>query len=470
MSLQTQNFKAVFTNHGGELSSLELKGYHSGTDADSPLINLVDAASGGTLALRCLHCNFGLPSAVAYEVVDSNDRSVTFRWDGPQFSLVRKYTVDDERYLIAQDLTLINRSGQNLEGQIGLQWAAQNPPAKGGGFLAKLKGPPDVKSVIYQMAGSVERVAPEKQAQEAAVKGVISWGGVESRYFLGALISRQLSENEGFHYRFDGQALSGTLFYPKMTVRSGDQETVKFSVYTGPKEIHALDATGVGLQDAIDLGWFGIVAKPILHSLKFFHSYLHSWGLSIILLTLLVKLLLNPLTVKGLKSMKGMQKLQPKLAELREKYKGDKQRLNQETMAMFKAHKVNPMGGCLPMLLQMPIYIALYKVLYNSIELYHAPFWFYKDLAAPDPYMVTPILLGVFMVLQQKMTPSASADPTQKKMMMIMPVMFTVFMVFLPMGLVLYILVNTVMTVVQHYMYNHDIRWRDILRGRIKFS
>ena len=179
--------------------------------------------------------------------------------------------------------------------------------------------------------------------------------------------------------------------------------------------------------------------------------------------------MMHPINLKSLKSMKAMQELQPRLKELQKKYKGNKERLNQETMQLFKAHKVNPMGGCLPMLLQLPIYIALYKVLWNSIELYHAPFfWFYKDLSAPDPYMITPIILGVFMVAQQKLMPSASADPAQKKMMMIMPVMFTVFMVFLPVGLVVYILVNTVMTVVTQWMYNKGIRMRDVLRFKFK--
>jgi YidC/Oxa1 family membrane protein insertase len=138
-----------------------------------------------------------------------------------------------------------------------------------------------------------------------------------------------------------------------------------------------------------------------------------------------------------------------------------------ETMQLFRSHKVNPMGGCLPMLLQFPIYIALYKVLWGSIELYRAPFfWFYKDLSAPDPYLITPILLGIGMVFQQKLMPSTSADPAQQKMMMFMPIMFSVFMLFLPVGLVIYILVNTAMSVTQQMMYNKNIRLRDLMRGR----
>lgn len=166
--------------------------------------------------------------------------------------------------------------------------------------------------------------------------------------------------------------------------------------------------------------------------------------------------------------MKAMQKIQPKLAEIREKYKDDRERLNTEMMGLFKTHKVNPMGGCLPMLLQMPVYIALYKVLYNAIEIYHAPFFgFYKDLSSPDPYFVLPILLGIFMVLQQKLTPTVQ-DPAQAKAMMFMPIIFSAFMLFLPVGLVIYIFVNTFMTVVQQYLHQKEIGVLDLLRGKTK--
>jgi YidC/Oxa1 family membrane protein insertase len=198
--------------------------------------------------------------------------------------------------------------------------------------------------------------------------------------------------------------------------------------------------------------------------MRFCHKLIHNWGIAIIILTVFVKLLLNPLTRHSMKSMKAMQMLQPRLKELKERYKNDKERLNMETMHLFRAHKVNPMGGCLPMLLQLPIYIALYKVLWNSIELYRAPFfWFYRDLSAPDPFFIMPIILGVAMWLQQKLTPSATADPAQAKAMQIMPIMFTAFMLFLPAGLVLYILINTVMGVLQQWMMNKDIRLRDLV-------
>ncbi len=164
--------------------------------------------------------------------------------------------------------------------------------------------------------------------------------------------------------------------------------------------------------------------------------------------------------------MKAMQQLQPKLEEIRKKYPDDKMKQNEEVMQLFKTHKVNPLGGCLPMLMQMPIYFALYRVLWNAIELYHTPFLHYKDLSAPDPYFIAPIIMGVFMFLQQQLTPNPSTDPVQKKMMMFMPIMFTGIMLFLPVGLVLYICINTAMSVAQQYLMRKDVTMRQLIFGK----
>jgi YidC/Oxa1 family membrane protein insertase len=266
-----------------------------------------------------------------------------------------------------------------------------------------------------------------------------------------------------------GVQIKTEVITPKQIVLSQGEVRQKFAVYVGPRDRQNLMLVGGSLEKAIDYGWFSFIAIPILYLLKFFYGIIRNYGIAIIILTVFVKLLLNPLTKYSMKSMKEMQKLQPKMKELKEKYKDNRERLNMETMQLFRAHKVNPMSGCLPMLLQLPIYIALYKVLWNAIELYKAPFvFFYKDLSAPDPYLIMPIALGIFMWLQQKFTPSASADPAQAKMMQIMPIMFTAFMLFLPSGLVLYILVNTVMSVIQQWMMNNDIKFRDLIKGRFK--
>jgi len=224
---------------------------------------------------------------------------------------------------------------------------------------------------------------------------------------------------------------------------------------------------GRDLDQAINFGWTDIIAKPLLYLLRFFYEYIHNYGLSIILLTILVKGLFWPLTHKSYKSMKEMQKLQPRMAKLREKFKNDKQKLNQEMMSLYKTYKVNPMGGCLPMVIQIPVFFALFRVLGGCIELRHAPFalWI-NDLSAPGrlfnfpfqiPFMTPPygipvltLLMGASMFLQQKMTPTPG-DPMQAKIMMFLPVIFTFMFINFPSGLVLYWLVNNLLSIGQQY-------------------
>ncbi|MFH1530936.1 MAG: membrane protein insertase YidC [Pseudomonadota bacterium] len=235
-------------------------------------------------------------------------------------------------------------------------------------------------------------------------------------------------------------------------LRGTGRRTYAFELYVGPKDINLLKKAEVGLEDSIDFWIVGVLAKPMLQVLKWCYSVFPSWTLAIILLTVLVKLLLLPLTQKSFGQMQRMASLKPQMDAVREKYGKDKARLNQEMMNLYKREKVNPLGGCLPMLLQMPIWIALYRTIYSSAELYQAPMglWIH-DLSAPDPYFVMPLLLGGLMFLQQKMTPTATDSQQAKMMLYIMPVMFTLFMLFLPAGLNLYILVNTMLSLVQQY-------------------
>jgi YidC/Oxa1 family membrane protein insertase len=347
--------------------------------------------------------------------------------------------------------------------------AAQHPPSqKGWGFL---KAPENyIHPLIYQDKGITRQSDIKKLPAQSEEIGPIHWLGLEDRYFLWAVISRSLSPDTRADYGWrEGNILYSELVYPKEIVAPNGKMEKEFSVYIGPKDIEHLKGMQVSLEKAVDYGWFSWVAIPLLWLLKFFHHWVGNWGIAIILLTIFIKLLLHPINKKTLESMKAMQKLQPKLTEIREKYQNDRERMNLEMMNLFKTHKVNPMGGCLPMILQMPVYIALYKVLYNAIELYHAPFFgFYRDLSAPDPYFISPILLGIFMVVQQKMTPSAAQDKAQANMMMIMPLMFATFMLFLPSGLVIYIFVNTLMTVVQQYMHQHEMSFADLIRRERK--
>jgi len=236
------------------------------------------------------------------------------------------------------------------------------------------------------------------------------------------------------------------------------ERSFAFTLFAGPKDFELLKSYHTGLEDTIDFGWFGVLAKPMLWLLRFVHGFIASWGLAIIILTIVVKLITTPFTHSSMKQMRRMAELKPRIDELQKKYKDDKAKLNQATMEMYKREKINPMGGCLPMLIQMPIWIALYRTIYSAVDLYQAPLglWIH-DLSAQDPYFVLPILLGGVMFLNQKLTP-VTGDATQAKIMLwMMPIMFTAMMLFLPSGLVFYILVNTILSVFQTLWNNRGL-------------
>lgn len=239
------------------------------------------------------------------------------------------------------------------------------------------------------------------------------------------------------------------------SLSSGGQRRWHHTLYTGPKDIDALNAAGEGFSEALDFGMLGFLAVPMLYFLRWVHSVVGLWVLAIILLTVVVKIILLPLTQKSFKQMRAMKMLQPEMEKLREKHKDDKAKLNQEMMALYKQRGANPLGGCLPMVLQMPVYIALYQTIYSAVELYQAPlFGWITNMTAADPYFVLPVLLGGTMFVQQKLMPTTMDNAQAKMMQTVMPILFAGMMLFLPAGLVLYIFVNTLLGILQQwYVY-----------------
>jgi YidC/Oxa1 family membrane protein insertase len=248
-----------------------------------------------------------------------------------------------------------------------------------------------------------------------------------------------------------------------------DKGTLSGKLYFGPKKSDILKNLNVGAEKIVDFGWFDIIAKPLVAGLNLSNRVTHNYGIDIILLTILIKIIFYPLSVKSYKSMKEMQKMQPIISKLKEKYKNDKQKLNQEMMDLYKKKGINPMGGCLPMIIQIPVFFALYKALSGAIEMRHAPFMLWiNDLSAPEdlfsfsaagyslPIRILPLVMGVTQVIQQKMTPT-SADPIQEKMMLFMPIFFTFLFWGFPSGLVLYWLVNNVISIAQQYYINKKV-------------
>jgi len=292
-------------------------------------------------------------------------------------------------------------------------------------------------------------------AFEFSEKGDIGWYSFEGEYFTALLIPPAAERSLTVAVKGDEKNIlkvRGTL--SPISIPSKQAIKIPYRIYLGPKEIRPLKELGVGAEKLVDFGFFSIVAKPILWFLNLTNTVTRNYGIDIIIVSILIKIIFLPLTQISMKSMKEMQKVQPEMTRLRETYKNDKARLQQEIMLLYKRRKINPMSGCLPMLIQIPVFIALYNALQNAIEMRHAPFfWWIKDLSAKDPIYITPLIMGATMVLQQKMTPS-SADPTQAKMFMLMPIMFTFLFLSFPSGLVLYWLVNNVLSIAHQYYMN----------------
>ena len=241
---------------------------------------------------------------------------------------------------------------------------------------------------------------------------------------------------------------------PVFDLAPGATHSFRYRIYLGPKEASVLTSLGSNLDRLLSYGFFNIIAQPLMLFLNWIYSYIGNYGIAIIILTTLIKMVFWPLSAKSYKSMQRMKELQPKMARLKERHGADKERLNMEVMQLYKTHKVNPLGGCLPMVVQIPFFFALYKILLGSIELRHAPFMLWiTDLSAKDPYYITPLLMGASMFLQQRMTPTTGGNETQMKMMMYgMPIIFTFMFLNFPSGLVVYWLVNNLLSVAQQGM------------------
>jgi YidC/Oxa1 family membrane protein insertase len=282
--------------------------------------------------------------------------------------------------------------------------------------------------------------------------GTIGWTGFEDHYFISAAAPDRANA-------VILKALGSTIESKLLTPREGDGPVqVGYTLFLGPKEVKDLEAAGHDLARALNLGWFGPISMLLLRILNLSHRFTGNYGVDIILLTCLVKIVFWPLTQKSFQSMREMQKLQPEMQRLREKYKDDAKQMNTEIMELYKRHKVNPLGGCLPMVLQIPVFFGLYQLLANTIQLRHAPFFLWiHDLSAPERFdvmgygvPVLTLLLGVTMFLQQRMSPPAG-DPAQQRIMMFMPILFTFMFIGFPAVLTLYLLTNNVLTIAQQY-------------------
>lgn len=467
ITVENELYRVRLSERGGAVENIVLKDFREAVSDDAPLKALLDEGlQGGTVI-----SGFTGAGVVSRDVrfatdaegdawrVEDGERRINFTWRSANgVALEKTYIFRPDTYLIGLETRVVNGTGETLRGSQTLSLYNRLPGATARfGF----EGPSALVS------GSLEQVQAKDIEDKDTYTGEIGWFALESRYFMTSAVPRggpagrvhlAVSPEEVLENRFIG---------PEETVAPGEAKTLQYDLFFGPKSVSLLRSYDNGLARAINFGWFDFLAKPILWIMNQIYKVLPNYGVAIIILTIFIKILLWPLGNKSYKSMAEMKKLQPLMAEIREKYKDDKQKMNEELMGLYRIYKVNPVGGCLPMILQIPVFFAFYRMLYEAIELRHAPFvgWIH-DLSAPDrlfrfdfsiPFMEPPygipvltIVMGATMFLQQKMSPPPG-DPSQAKMMMFMPLMFTVIFINFSSGLVLYWLVNNVLSIGQQY-------------------
>jgi YidC/Oxa1 family membrane protein insertase len=460
ITVDTGLYTAVFSSRGGALKSMTLKKYREqispnsspvvlDTNTDPALLNFSTRATGFNLSDSATYA----ADAETVKVSGKESGQLVFTHISGQGFTVRKvYTFAADSYGIRLDTQVLNNSAAPLVGTIQ---QIMTYPAE-----------PKVKDNRFDTAGSylyadnalqANKVKDVAAASKKFDKNVL-WAGFADKYFLSAILSEKNSISSVELKKNAAGFMETIVSAPQVTVNAGQSVTVSQRLFVGPKDIDILKAQGNELVQSLDLGWFTALAKPLLYTLKFFYGYVGNYGIAIIIVTIILKALFFPLTHKSYKSMKDMQKIQPKMAALKEKFKDDRDAMNKAVMELYRDHKVNPLGGCLPMVVQIPVFFALYKALMFSIELRHAPFFLWvADLSDKDPYYVTPVIMGITMFVQQKMTPS-QMDPIQQKMMLALPVVFTFMFLSFPSGLVLYWLVNNVLTIGQQMYINKLVK------------
>jgi YidC/Oxa1 family membrane protein insertase len=500
-------YRVELTNTGGRVKSWILKAFNGGNGDPLELV----AASAHTLGRLPLEISYGGPETTArinsalWQVERSApvDRELTDTFAGEVAHTLRLVYADGRGLEVAKEFVFyrdnyhvgfscqVKDRGVPQEYEILLGPGMGNPSKEESknryfffGRVLMETSPPGGSAKIERVADSDvaksgdesgyllgfirKRLPYIRQGDALLIDTRVRWIGIEDNYFIFSMVP-QAEPGPARIHRFavdapeaeaeEKKATQPEIFLAVSTTVSA--ENPRFDLYVGPKEEDALRAGGLNPNEVIDFGFFGFIGRPLLWMLNAIYGVLGNYGFSIMVLTIMIKILFLPLTHKQLTSMKKMQGVQPKMKQIQAKYKKDKsdmkgkQKMNEEVMALYKKEGVNPLGGCFPLLLQLPVLYAFYSFLPVAIELRQAPFILWvQDLSLKDPFYVTPIVMGATMFLQQKLTPMASVDPTQRRMFTMMPLIFTVFFINLPSGLVLYWLVNNVLSIFQQIFIN----------------
>ncbi|MGB9442271.1 MAG: membrane protein insertase YidC, partial [Desulfobacterales bacterium] len=454
ITVDTPFYQVRLSEKGGGFSSFILKKFREKVAKNSPLQELIPQKDSiETVLLGFAGKSLpGLDNAVFSasmnaDMVDIRDaaQEISFAWKSDGGVVVEKtYKFSPDSYLIGLDVTIKNGSDRSIQDKL---FIALNSPTPSDKRMYGFEGP---SALINE---KLEEIKIKDIAEKSTYTGKVTWVALQDRYFMMSVIPDQVEEEAALRLNLrTDDLLEAQYVNPAGDIRPGTQHTYQYALFFGPKSMEILKNSGHDLGKALNFGMFTVLAKPCVWLMNRLYSVIPNYGIAIIILTLLIKIVLWPLGSKSYKSMSEMKKIQPLMKEIREKHKNDKKKMNEEVMGLYRTYKINPLGGCLPMVVQLPVFFALYRMLYQAIELRHAPFFLWiDDLSAPDrlfhfsfsiPFMEPPygipvltIIMGATMLLQQKMSPPMG-DPTQAKMMMFMPLIFTFIFINFSSGLV----------------------------------
>lgn len=466
-TIRTEDFEADIDDIGGGIRAFRITGDPRFTDDSGAPLDVLPPTN--TLAfpqyeaLRVQLAHIGIPEHGPWEVEQVSEREVRMRWEGNGVRVTRSLRAGDGPYQIWHTIRITNVGDEAIPTRLELEsWHYVGREDESSGFISMASRSPNISAAVCVFGDESERKARDDLTEHGVHgygNGDVHIAAVENVYFTHAMAATDrdadrcaISADDRF---FGSEDPHGTLFhaqllYPWVTIEPGGEEIYRSLSYLGPKDRAALTQAGHGFPQMIDLGFFSLIANQLARLLSFIQGFIPNWGLAIILLTLMIRLVLFPLTNLSFKSMARMRRLKPEMDRINERFKDDAENKGAAMMALYKKHKINPLAGCLPSLVQLPVWWALYTSLSTNIELFHMPFtlW-WTDLSSPDPFYVLPVMLGLLMHLQQRLTPT-NMDPTQAKMMMyFMPIMITGFMLFLPSGLCLYMLTNSALGIGQ---------------------
>jgi YidC/Oxa1 family membrane protein insertase len=464
-TVRTDLVEATISAKGGDIVRLELFKYKEHEDKQKNFV-LFDAARHQYFAQSGL-IGEGLPThrstfrrvAGANELADGADElQVRLEADGANGSKVAKIlTFHRNSYVIDVTWEITNNGEKAIIPHAYFQIQRDGEaPAGESAMMMTFTGP-----AVYTDEGKYQKLDFKDIASNSAkfVKAADNgWLAMVQHYFVAAFVPTEKTPREFYMRKVENaNAYQAGVIVPVAEVAPGASVSTKVSLFAGPQEQAALKQLATGLDLVVDYGWLTLVAAPIFWALQAIHGLTGNWGWAIVVLTIMIKAVFYPLSAASYKSMAKMKLLTPRLMQLKERYADDKQRLNQEMMKMYQTEKVNPLGGCLPILVQIPVFIALYWVLLGAVEMRDAPWilWI-KDLASPDPYFILPVIMIVSMVIQTKLNPTPP-DPIQAKMMMAMPFVFGIMFLWFPAGLVLYWVVNNILSIAQQWQITRMI-------------